>query len=297
MANNVAVRTPAFRSTRAGRMRRRRHLVALATYLFLGLGSLLFLAPLYWQVSTSLKTSDQTMMYPPVWVPWPPQFRNYAVLMERFPFWLHVRNSLFVSSTVILGTLASNSLAAYGFARLRMPGRDLVFMVLLSNLMVPGAVLLIPQFILFQNLKWVNTFNPLIIPSFFGNAFYIFLLRQFFLTIPRDLEDAARIDGAGYLMTYAKIMLPLAVPGLLAITIYTFLATWNDFFGPLIYLSDKSKFTVAVALRYLQGSVRSRPEYHLLMAAATLSVIPCLLLFSFAQRQFIQGTVITGVKG
>jgi multiple sugar transport system permease protein/sn-glycerol 3-phosphate transport system permease protein len=158
-------------------------------------------------------------------------------------------------------------------------------------------VTLIPQFVMFQRLHWTNTFFPLIVPAFFGSAMYIFMLRQFFMTIPRDLEDAARIDGAGYLRSYAQIVLPLAKPALLTVGILTFVATWNDFFGPLIYLSDKNKYTVAVALRYLQGSVRTRPENHLLMAAATLSIIPPLIIFFVAQRQFMQGIVVSGVKG
>lgn len=277
--------------------RMRRRLGAALTYLILGTGSLLFLVPLYWQVSTSLKTWQDAQHFPPVWVPWPPQFRNYPELMERFPVVQYLGNTVFIVALVIVGVLLSSSLAAYGFSRLRMPGRDVIFLILLSTLMLPGAVLVIPQFVLFQTLHWVNTYKPLIVPAFFGNPFSIFLLRQFFMTIPLDLEDAARIDGAGYFRTYAQIVLPLARPALLAIAIYTFLGTWNDFLGPLIYLSDQEKYTLAVALRYLQGSVRSRPENHLLMAAATLSIIPCIFIFLAAQRQFIQGTVVTGVKG
>jgi multiple sugar transport system permease protein/sn-glycerol 3-phosphate transport system permease protein len=272
-------------------------LKAALSYILLGTGSLLFLAPLFWQVTTSLKTSADTMKYPPVWLPLPPQWQNYAELFERFPFWRYAANSMFVTTLVIIGTVLSSSLAAYGFARLRMPGRDLIFLVLLSTLMLPGIVLVIPQFVLFQRLQWINTYNPLIVPAFFGSPFSIFLLRQFFLTIPRDLEDAARIDGAGYLRIYAQIMLPLAGPALVAVAIYSFIGTWNDFFTPLIYLSDEDKYTVSVALRYLAGSVRSRPENHLLMAATTLSIIPCILVFLAAQRWFIQGTVITGSKG
>jgi len=163
--------------------------------------------------------------------------------------------------------------------------------------MLPGIVLVIPQFVLFQRLQWINTYYPLVVPSFFGSAFSIFLLRQFFLTIPRDLEDAARIDGASYLRTFAQIVLPLAGPALVAVALYSFVSTWNDFITPLIYLSDRELFTLPVALRYLQGGVRSRPEHHLLMAGATLAMLPCVLLFLAAQRWFIQGTVITGVKG
>jgi len=272
-------------------------LKAVLSYVLLGIGSLLFLAPLFWQVTTSLKTSADTMKYPPVWLPLPPQWQNYAELFERFPFWRYAANSMLVTTLVIIGTVLSSSLAAYGFARLRMRGRDLIFMMLLSTLMLPGIVLVIPQFVLFQRLQWINTYNPLIVPAFFGSPFSIFLLRQFFLTVPRDLEDAARMDGAGYLRIYAQIMLPLAWPALVAVSIYSFIGTWNDFFTPLIYLSDQDKYTVSVALRYLAGSVRSRPENHLLMAATTLSIIPCLLVFLAAQRWFIQGTVITGSKG
>jgi multiple sugar transport system permease protein/sn-glycerol 3-phosphate transport system permease protein len=275
----------------------RRKATAAATYIFLTLASILFLFPLYWQVSTSLKTMQDSMRYPPLWVPIPPQWSNYAELLDRFPMFQYLGNSAFVSLAVILGTLVSCSMAAYGFARLRMPGKDAIFIVLLTTLMLPGMVTLIPQFVMFQRLHWTNTFFPLIVPAFFGSAMYIFMLRQFFMTIPRDLEDAARIDGAGYLRSYAQIVLPLAKPALLTVGILTFVATWNDFFGPLIYLSDKNKYTVAVALRYLQGSVRTRPENHLLMAAATLSIIPPLIIFFVAQRQFMQGIVVSGVKG
>ncbi len=277
--------------------RRRVRPTAILSYLVLGVGSLLMLAPLFWQLTTSLKSSADTMLYPPVLLPIPPQWGNYAELFERFPFWQYLWNSTLVTTLVIVGTLISSSLAAYGFARLRMPGRDLIFMLLLSSLMLPGIVLVIPQFVLFQRLQWINTYYPLVVPSFFGSAFSIFLLRQFFLTIPRDLEDAARIDGAGYLRTFAQIVLPLAGPALVAVALYSFVSTWNDFITPLIYLSDRELFTLPVALRYLQGGVRSRPEHHLLMAGATLAMLPCVLLFLAAQRWFIQGTVISGVKG
>jgi ABC-type glycerol-3-phosphate transport system permease component len=293
----MAARPAATRRLSRSSARRTKRLIAVASYLTLILGSVLFLFPLFWQLSTSLKTAQDTLRYPPVWLPWPPQWQNYPALLDRFPFLLYLRNSVFISSLVILGTLLSNSLAAYGFARLRMPGKDLIFLMLLATLMLPGMVTLIPQFVLFQRLHWTNTFNPLIIPSFFGNALYIFMLRQFFMTVPTELEDAARMDGAGYLRTYAQIVLPMARPALLTVAIMTFISVWNDFFGPLIYLSDNSKYTIAVALRYLQGSVRTRPENHLLMAAATLSIIPPLVIFFFAQRQFMQGVVITGVKG
>lgn len=282
---------------RYGSRRLRRALARTLSYMVLSAGSLLFLTPLVWQLSTSLKTSADTVRFPPVLVSSPPQWQNYATLFERFPLARYAANSALVTGLVIVGTLLSSSMAAYGFARLRMPGRDTIFLLLLSTLMLPGIVLVIPQFVLFQRLQWVNTYYPLVVPAFFGNAFAIFLLRQFFLGIPRDLEDAARIDGAGYLRTYAQIALPLAWPALLAVALYTFVGTWNDFITPLIYLSDRDTYTLPVALRFLQGGVRSRPEHHLLMAAATLSILPCVVLFLAAQRWFIQGTVVSGVKG
>lgn len=270
---------------------------AAISYGALAVGGVLFLLPLFWQFSTSLKTSADTMVYPPVWFPWPPQWSNYGELFERFPFWRYAANSLFVTTLVITGTLLSSSLAAYGFARLRMPCRDLIFVALLSTLMLPSIVLIVPQFILFQRFQWIDTYYPMIVPAFFGSPFAIFLLRQFFLSIPRDLEDAARIDGAGYFRIYWQIIMPLSVPALVAVAIYTFLASWNDFLTPLLYLSDERTYTVAVALRFLSGSMRSAPEHHLLMAATTLSILPCILLFLVAQRWFIQGIVVTGSKG
>ncbi len=285
--------TPSRTANRAARNRGK----AVITYMVLVVGSLLFFTPLFWQISTSLKTSAQAQAFPPVWIPSPVQFENYAALFERFPMATYIANSVFITVAVIIGTVVSSSLAAYGFARLRMPGRDLIFLILLSTLLLPGVVLIIPQFVMFQRLQWVNTYNPLIVPSFFGSAFSIFLLRQFFLTIPRELEDAARIDGAGFLRTFVQVVLPMAWPAVIAVALYTFLGAWNDFLGPLLYLSDQEKYTLPVALRFLQGSMRTRPENHLLMAAATVSMIPCILVFVFAQRWFMQGQVFTGVKG
>lgn len=276
---------------------RARRIATIASFIFLGIGSIIILMPLYWQVATSLKTSAQTIQIPPVWFPSPLQWGNYPALLEKFPMGLYAVNSMIISTAVVIGTVLSCSMAAYGFARLRMPGKEVIFIILLSTLMLPAVTLVIPQFVLFQRLQWTNSFKPLIVPAFFGNAFYIFLLRQFFMTIPTELEDAARMDGASYFRIYAQIILPLARPALIAVALFTFVATWNDFFGPLIYLSDERMYTVAVALRYLAGSVRSRPENHLLMAAATLSVIPPLVLFLIAQRQFMQSSVFTGIKG
>ena len=277
--------------------RRRNQLTRAISFIILAIGSVLFMVPLVWQILTSLKTSAETMQYPPVWLPAEPQWQNYTLLFERYAIGTAALNSIMVSTFVIIGTIISSSMAAYGFARLRMPGKQTIFVLLLSTLMLPGIVLIIPQFVLFQRLQWINSFYPLIVPAFFGNVFYIFLMRQFLLTIPRDLEEAARIDGAGYLRIYALIAMPLIVPAVIVVAVYTFVATWNDFLTPLIYLSDEDKYTLAIALRYLQGGMRSRPETHLLMAGSTIAILPCIVLFLLAQRWFIQGTVVTGSKG
>lgn len=277
--------------------RRRNQLTRAISFIILAIGSVLFMVPLVWQILTSLKTSAETMQYPPVWLPAEPQWQNYTLLFERYAIGTAALNSIMISTFVIIGTIISSSMAAYGFARLRMPGKQTIFVLLLSTLMLPGIVLIIPQFVLFQRMQWINSFYPLIVPAFFGNVFYIFLMRQFLLTIPRDLEEAARIDGAGYLRIYALIAMPLIVPAVIVVAVYTFVATWNDFLTPLIYLSDEDKYTLAIALRYLQGGMRSRPETHLLMAGSTIAILPCIVLFLLAQRWFIQGTVVTGSKG
>jgi multiple sugar transport system permease protein/sn-glycerol 3-phosphate transport system permease protein len=188
-------------------------------------------------------------------------------------------------------------LAAYGLARLRAPGKDVFFVILLGTMMLPYTVTMIPVFMVFNTLKWVDTFKPLIVPAFFGNIFYIFLLRQFFLTIPHELEDAARIDGCSSLMIYLRIVLPLSLPALATVTIFQFMDSWNDFLGPLIYLSDEMHRTIALALAYFLGSAKIGPQMHLMMAVSFVALIPPLLLFFFAQRLFIQGIVFTGVKG
>jgi multiple sugar transport system permease protein/sn-glycerol 3-phosphate transport system permease protein len=193
--------------------------------------------------------------------------------------------------------LFSSSFAAYGFARLRAPGSDFIFMLLLATLMLPGAVTLVPTYLMFNKVGWVNTFLPLIVPAFFGNAFYVFLMRQFYITIPRELEESAMMDGATIYQIWWHIMLPLSGPVLATIAVFTFVGTYNDFFTPLIYLSDDTMHTIAVALTYFQGSAKIGPKMHLLMAAVSISVIPPLVLFLFAQRYFVRGIVTTGIKG
>jgi ABC-type glycerol-3-phosphate transport system permease component len=268
----------------------------MATFLLI-CGGIVIMFPFFWMISTSLKKQWDVYQFPPVWIPNPPQWINYAQALSVYPFHLYVLNTLRIVVLTCFGTVLSCSLAAYGFSRLRAPGRDLLFVIFLSTMMLPYTVTMIPLFQVFNSLDWVDTIKPLVVPSFFGNIFYIFLLRQFFLTIPRELEDSARIDGCNSLMIYWRIILPLSVPALATVTIFSFMDSWNDFLGPLIYLSDESHRTVALALAYFQGSARIGPQMHLMMAVAFVALIPPLLLFFFAQKLFIQGIVFSGVKG
>ena len=274
-----------------------RLLTRILTYILLIGGGVVIMTPFFWMISTSLKKQWDVYQFPPVWIPSPPQWQNYSQALTVYPFQTYLLNTLTIVLFTVTGTLLSCSLAAYGFARLRAPGREVIFVVLLGTMMLPYTVTMIPVFMLFNRLHWVDTFKPLIVPSFFGSAFYIFLLRQFFLSIPRELEDAARIDGCSPLMSYWRIVLPLSKPALATVAIFTFMDSWNDFLGPLIYLSDESHRTLALALAYFQGSARIGPQMHLMMAVAFVILIPPLLLFFFAQRLFIQGIVFTGVKG
>jgi len=229
-----------------------------------------------------------------------PKWKNYRDAIFFLPEeTLHglvfLTNTLLLSGLSILGTLLSSSLVAFSFARLRWPGRDVLFMVLLATMMVPGAVTMMPVFLIFRAVGWIDTLRPLWVPTFFGSAFNIFLLRQFFMTIPNDLEEAARIDGCSYFGIYWRIMLPLIKPALAAITIMTFMASWNNFMGPLIYVSTPTRMPLAYALSLFQTEHTNEPG--MLMAAATMMMMPVLALFFFTQRYFIQGITLTGIKG
>jgi len=254
----------------------------------------IFAIPFIWLLSTSLKPTEQLFKLPPEWIPRPFMWSNYVEATTFIPFFLYLKNTVYITVFNVVAMLISCSLVAYGFARIQWPGRDALFFVLIATLMIPGAVLLIPTFIIFRNLGWVGTPHPLTWPAFAGNAFYIFLLRQFYLTIPRELSSAAKIDGASEFQTYWLIILPLSRAALAAVALFTFLANWNDFIGPLIYLSDKEQFTLAIGLYGFLSRVKT--EWGLLMAAATLMVSPVVVLFFFTQRTFIQGITMTGLK-
>jgi len=272
-------------------------LVTWFSYLTLGIGGLLILAPFVWMISTSLKQKSDVYIFPPEWIPSPIMWGNYAQALTTFPFPMYTLNSMIIVVFVLIGSLLSCSFASYGFARLNAPGRDLIFIILLATMMLPAAVTMVPLYLFFNKLNWIDTFLPLIVPAWFGNAFFIFLMRQFYMGVPRDLEDSAKIDGCNAYTTWLKIMVPLTKPVLATVAVFTFIGTWNDFMGPLIYLTNEDKRTIALGLSYFQGSARSAPELHLLMAATIYSIIPCVLLFFFAQKIFVKGIVFTGVKG
>lgn len=257
--------------------------------------SIIFLLPIGWMFTTSLKDSTQVMAYPPIWLPWPPKWGNYEIAVKAIPFLLYLRNTVTICLFTIIGTLLSSTLVAYSLSKIPWPGRNALLILILSTMMLPFPVTMIPLFVTFGRLGWINTFKPLIVPAFLGNAFYIFLLRQFFMTIPMELSDAARIDGASELGIFWRIVLPLSRPVLAVVALFQFLGSWNDFLGPLIYLQSNEKYTLAIGLQMYRTT--NYVEWELLMAASTLVVIPILILFFFAQRTFIKGIAITGIKG
>ncbi|HEY7033809.1 MAG TPA: carbohydrate ABC transporter permease [Thermomicrobiales bacterium] len=271
-------------------------------WLLLCAGSVVMALPVVWMVSTSLKEPAQIFRFPPEWIPNPVRWQNYPDALTAMPFGRYVANTLIITCLNMIGVLLSASLAAYGFARLRFPGRDLLFWMLLSTLMLPQAVILIPRYIEFRTFGWIDTWKPLIVPNFFGSGigniasvFYIFLLRQFFRTIPRELTDAARIDGASEFRIYWQIVMPLSQPALAVVLIFTFLDNWNNFQEPLIFLSTPEKFTIALGLASFRGLFTT--QWHLLMAATTVVILPVVVLFFLLQRYFVRGFVLTGIKG
>ena len=271
-------------------------LSAAPVYLLLGAISIVMLFPLYLIVMMSLRPASSVFTYPPdLWILSNYTFANYPDALYRLmPYVLYLRNSLIIAALVIVGDLLSCSMVAYGFAKFRFPGRDVLFVVLLATLMMPFIVRLVPLFILFQRLGWINTFLPLVVPAFFGTPLFIFLMRQFFLTIPSELIDAARIDGAHEVQIWWRIMLPLSTPVLTAVSIFAFQFTWNDFLGPLIFLQKPDVRTVILGLQTMMGIA---VEWQLVMAAAVATIAPMILVFFFFQRFFIQGIAVTGLKG
>ncbi len=265
-------------------------------WLVLITGAIVMVLPFVWLISSSLKLEQKVFQFPPQWIPNPIRVLNYVDAMTYKPFHIYFKNTFIIAVLNEIAILLSASFCAYGFARIRFPGRDFWFAVVLATLMVPFFVLMVPTFVIFSRIGWIDTYLPLTVPFFFGGgAFNIFLLRQFFRNLPEELADAARIDGCNEFGIYWRIMLPLSKPVLVTIAIFTFLFSWNDFIGPLLYINSPDKFTVAIGLATFRSVLNTR--WDLLMAASSTMTLPVIVLFFFAQRYFIQGIVLTGLKG
>lgn len=293
MAVNIALPAP----KRKNRLQERilSHLSVLAIYAILLIGAVLVFFPFAWTISTSLKTEQQTLEYPPTWMPDPVQWENYPNALTARPFGQYYVNTTIITVLSVIGQVLSSAVVAYGFARFRFPGRGFMFLVVLSTLMIPFHMLIIPRFILFKYLGWLDTFLPLIVPNFFGGAFSIFLLRQYFLTIPLDLDEAAKMDGATAFQIFMRIILPLARPALGAVAVFEFVSTWNDFLGPLIYLSSDRNYTVSIGLAAFRNDYFT--AWHLFMAASAVAMLAPLVVFFLAQKYFIGGVALTGSGG
>lgn len=269
----------------------------LVVYALLTVLSLVFLFPFFWMVSSAFKSDAQIFLWPPQWIPDPWRVENFeaAFTNPNLPFLTFFKNTMILELGIIVGKLISCVVIAYGFARLEAPGKNFWFGVLLATFMLPGAVTMIPKYILFNYLGWINTYLPLIVPSWFGESYAIFLMRQFFMTIPRDLEEAAQMDGANTYHIIRHIILPLSTPILAVIGVLSFKDIWNDFFGPLLYLNDSARYTLSIGLAYFNGQY----TVHMgeLMAASTVLMLPLVIVFFFAQKAFVEGISLTGLAG
>lgn len=271
-------------------------------YLILLILTITFLLPFYWMLSSAVKTDTQVYTVPPVWFPVPQQWNNFWDAWNAENYWLFTYNTVVrYALPATIGTVLSSCMVAYSFSRLRWIGRDTLFALVLATLMIPGWVRLVPLFIIFKQIGWLNTFLPLVVPHFFGNAFFIFLLRQFFMGIPTELSDAAKIDGANELQIMFRIILPLSVPALAVVGLFTFMEAWNDYLGPLIYVNIEEKWVLALGVQRLRNAVAEignrQLAYPYLMAVSSLITLPIFLAFFFAQRTFIEGISVTGLKG
>ncbi|MBN1400302.1 MAG: carbohydrate ABC transporter permease [Anaerolineae bacterium] len=258
--------------------------------------SIIFLVPWFWMITTSVKQIENIYTFPPQWIPNPVVFDAYPKAIVQAKMLSYIRNTLIIAIPTVVGCLFSNTVSAYGFSRLHWPGRDQVFVLVLATMMLPYQVRMVPVFLIFHKLHWINTFLPLIVPNFLGSAWFTFMLRQFFMTIPEDLFDAARIDGCSELRILGQVLIPLAKPALAVVALFRFMSSWNDFVGPLIYLNDQKYYPLSVGLMNLR-QVYGGQDWALLMAGATIAVTPIVILFFFTQRSFIEGITLTGLKG
>ncbi len=276
-------------------MKRSIPVLALVKWILICAGAAIIIFPLFIVISTSLKISGAEVVFPPVLIPKPAAWDNYIKVWQIVPFATFLKNSVIITSVCLVGRLFSNLLIGYAFARLRFPGRDTLFMLCISTMMLPSVVTMIPMFVLYRELGWIDTFLCLTVPSFFGNAFLIFLSRQFFRGFPLEYDEAARVDGASPLRIWWEILLPNSKSLALVITLYSFLWDWNDFMGPLIYLHSQEKFTLALGLRSFMGYISFSWNY--LMAGALIMIAPVMLFFIFTQRYFIEGISMSGLTG
>ncbi|WP_252501615.1 carbohydrate ABC transporter permease [Sporosarcina sp. Marseille-Q4943] len=265
----------------------KRKLLSLINFILLAAGSLLILSPIWWMISTSLKSMAEVMTYPPTFYPHEWNWDNYIKTWKAAPFDTYAINTITITLLVVIGSVLVNSFIAYGFAKVPFKGRNILFAIVLSTMMIPGFVTLIPQYVLFSKLQWINTYYPLVVPAFFGSAFFIFLLRQFYMTIPNELIEAAKMEGASHFRIWWTIGLPLTKPALATVAIFSFNGAWNDFLGPLLYLNDESLYTLQLGLQVFKGEMNTQWNY--LMAGSLLVLLPVIILFFFFQKYFIQG--------
>jgi multiple sugar transport system permease protein len=287
----------------AGRRARVRRLVRMAQavpghLVLIGFG-ILFGFPMLWMLSSSLKPQQALFSYPPQIISWPLTFDNYTQLFQYFPVARFFLNSLIITTLNVTGTLVSCSMAAYSFSRLHWPGRNKIFALTLATMMLPTQVTMVPLYLIFRSFGWVDTWYPLWVPAWFGVAFYIFLMRQFFLSLPTEIEDAAEVDGAGYIRMFLSIALPLMRPALITVALFAFMNTWNDFVTPLIYIHSTDKMPLALGLQFINstGAYVGQSFWGMLMAGAVCATLPMVILFLFLQRYFVRGIVMTGLKG
>ncbi|MFS0612452.1 carbohydrate ABC transporter permease [Lederbergia ruris] len=267
---------------------------SIVPHIILSVVGLLFLMPFAWLVLTSLKTLDEIFAIPPIW--WPDRLRwsNYSDAVKAIPFFRYIWNTVMICLFSVAGQLIASPLVAYAFAKMKFKGRDFIFFLMMATMILPYQVTMIPLYVMFNKLGMVDTYLPLILPNFFGSAFYIFLLRQFFLGIPNEYSESAKMDGASEFRIYWQIILPLSKPVLFTVALLTFLGAWGDFLGPLIYLNDPNKWTLSVGLKAFIGE--HSVDWGMLMAASTMFTVPIIILYFFVQRQFIQGITLTGFK-
>lgn len=276
--------------------RKRVDIGAIVAFVVLVLLSIVMLLPVFFMVSTALKSDSEMLVFPPTWIPHPFVWSNFTRLFKELAFATYFKNSIIYAVFAVLGELISSSLVAYGFARFRAKGKNVLFMILLSTMMLPYPAVMIPQFLLFKKLGWVDTLLPLIVPTYFGSAYLIFLLRQFFTTLPEELFEAARLDGCSEFRMFWQIALPLSGAALATAAIFSFVYHWNNLLAPVIYLSSDSSYTLPIGMASMRSLYRIVP-WNLLMVASIYAVLPIVLLFFFFQRYFVEGIVLTGSKG